>query len=72
VLLSGLIAAFAITASVDTGAVGSVVLTLCAVFAVHRCIWAVWRNERDRFTTWRLGVPLAALLAVGAILKLAA
>jgi hypothetical protein len=36
----------------------------------RRCARAVWRNERYRFTTWRWGLPLATLLALGVTLKI--
>jgi len=71
-LWPGLIAALVVDATVDTGVVGPVVMAMCALFAVRRCARALWHNERYRFTTWRLGVPLVALMAVGAVLKLAA
>ena len=71
-LWPGLIAAFVVDATVETGAVGLVVMAMCTLFAVRRCARALWHNERYRFTTWRLGVPLVALMAVSAVLKLAA
>ncbi len=58
--------------STQTGAVGSLTLALCALFGMRRCVRALWRNERYQFTTWRCGLPLAVLLAVGAALKLMA
>lgn len=66
------IAAFIGGTSLQTGVVGSLTLALCVLFGVRRCVRALWRNERYQFTTWRWGRPLAALLAVGAALKLAA
>lgn len=42
------------------------------MFAIRRSVRALWHNERYRFTTWRCGLPLTALVAVGAALKLAA
>lgn len=65
----GLIALLVSGASIQTGVVGSLTLVLCILFAVRRCVRAAWRNERYRFTTWRCGLPLAALLALGAVLK---
>lgn len=66
------IAAFIGGTSLQTGVVGSLTLALCVLFGVRRCMCALWHNERYQFTTWRCGLPLAALLAVGAALKLAA
>jgi hypothetical protein len=56
----------------DAGLVGQVVLALCALSALRRCARALWHNERYRFTTWRVGVALFAMLVFGAVLKLAA
>lgn len=56
---------------VELAIVGNVVLALCGLFAIRRFCRAAWRNEQYRFTTWRLGVPLAALLALGTLLKVA-
>ncbi|MCB2019389.1 MAG: hypothetical protein KDG44_01155 [Burkholderiaceae bacterium] len=55
-----------------TGVAGPVVVALCILFAVRRGVRALWRNEQYRFSTWSLGVPLATLLALGALLKVAA
>lgn len=68
----GLIAAMVGSLSMQTGIVGSLTLALCALFGVRRCVRALWHNERYQFTTWRCGLPLAVLLAVGAALKLMA
>lgn len=68
----GLVAVLVTQASLDIGLFAPVILALCAMLAVRRCVRAVWRNERYRFTTWRLAVPMATLLAFGALLKLAA
>lgn len=59
-------------APLDGGIVQSVLLALCSLSAIRRCALAIWRNERYRFTTWQLGRPLALLMALGALLKLAA
>ena len=67
----GLIAAMISSSSLQTGVVGSMTLALCMVYGVRRCMRALWHNERYQFTGWRWGLPLAALLAVGAALKLA-
>ena len=68
----GLIAALVSNSPLQTGVVGSLALVLCALFAIRRCVRALWHNERYQFTSWRCGLPLAALLAIGAALKLAA
>ena len=67
----GLIAAMVSSSSLQTGVVGSMTLALCTVCSVRRCMRALWHNERYQFTTWRCGVPLAMLIALGAALKLA-
>lgn len=68
----GLIAAMVSSLSMQTGIVGSLTLALCVLFGVRRCVRALWHNERYQFTTWRCGLTLAVLLAVGAALKLIA
>jgi hypothetical protein len=68
----GLIAAMVGSLSMQTGIVGSLTLALCVLFGVRRGVRALWHNERYQFTTWRCGLPLAVLLAVGAALKLMA
>jgi hypothetical protein len=40
---------------------------LCALGRLHR---AVWVNHRYRFTTWRWGRIVAALLLMGLVMKL--
>lgn len=72
VLWPGLIAAMVSGSALPTGIVGPLTLALCALFAARRCVRAVWHNEQYHFTTWRCGVPLAALLFLGAALKLVA
>jgi len=71
VMWPALLVLIVIRLPLDAGVVGPVALALCALIAVRRCIRALLHNERYRFTTWRLGVPLVALLALGAVLKLA-
>lgn len=71
-LWPALLALLVVTAPLPSGVVGPVVLALCALIAVRRCGRALWNNERYRFTSWRLGVPMMSLLAFGAALKLAA
>ena len=36
----------------------------------HRLYVAWWRNHRYRFTTWRWGRVLSALLVIGVVLKI--
>ena len=55
-----------------TGLVGTVVEALSIMFALRRAYLAVFCNERYRFTTWRWGVPLASLVALGALIKVLA
>lgn len=53
------------------GIVG-VVVTAWAVWAgLGRMRHAVWFNHRYRFTTWRWGRRLVAVLVFGAVIKLA-
>ena len=54
----------------NTGLVGAVAVALAALTAVHRFRRAVWMNHRYRFTTWRWGRVLGALLLFGWMLKL--
>jgi hypothetical protein len=56
----------------QTGLSGPVIQTLAIILAVRRTYQAVCRNERYRFTTWRWGVPVTFLLALGAATKLLA
>jgi hypothetical protein len=52
------------------GLVGPFVMAvalLCALGRVHR---ALWENHRYRFTTWRWGRVVAALLLTGVVFKL--
>lgn len=71
-LWPALMAALLVHAELDLGLLRSVGLALCAVVGLRRGFRAVWRNERYRFTSWTLGVPLAGLLAFGALLTLGA
>ncbi len=72
VVWPGLLAVVISGTSLQTGAVGWLALALCGLLAIRRCVRALWRNERYQFTSWCFGLPLAALLAIGAALKLAA
>jgi hypothetical protein len=52
------------------GIVGSFVAAvalLCALGRLHRALWV---NHRYRFTTWRWGRIVAALLLMGLVMKL--
>jgi hypothetical protein len=52
------------------GLVGPFVVALSLLCALSRLHSALWLNHRYRFTTWRWGRVLAALLLMGAVLKL--
>lgn len=56
-------------APVATQAVGALTVTLCCLVAFVRLRRAVFSNERYRFTTWRWGKLLAALMAIGILMK---
>jgi len=58
-------------APVPTGLIGSAAVALAALFALNRLHRAVWLNHRYRFTTWRLGKAIAALMLIGLVLKFA-
>jgi len=62
--------AFAVKAMPDGLAAWAVAAALTGCTAV-RCWRALWLNHRYRFTTWRWGRAIVALLALGALLKLA-
>lgn len=52
------------------GIVGPVVAALVALAGVGRLHRALWVNHRYRFTTWRWGRVLAAMVLLGYFLKL--
>lgn len=52
------------------GVVRFVGVSVTVGFAILRAHRAFFLNERYRFTTWRLGVPLAAICSVGVVVKL--
>ena len=52
------------------GLVGPFVAAVALLFALSRLHRALWINHRYRFTTWRWGRIVAALLLVGMVLKL--
>jgi hypothetical protein len=60
------------SAPFDLGVVGWVGSGLAGLAAVRRGHRAIYRNERYWFTTWRWGVPVAILLAVGSAIRLLA
>ena len=52
------------------GLVGPFVAAVALLFALSRLHRALWINHRYRFTTWRWGRIVAALLLMGMVLKL--
>ena len=52
-----------------TGVVGTLVIALALVFALGRLRTALFSNQRYRFTTWRWGRPLVALVLFGELFK---
>ena len=57
-------------APMPVGLVGpfvAAIALLCALARLHRALWV---NHRYRFTTWRWGRVVAALLLIGAVMKL--
>ena len=57
-------------APAPVGVVGPVVTGVAVLVALARLQRAVWENHRYRFATWRWGKVAAALLLVGAVIKL--
>jgi hypothetical protein len=55
---------------VEASMVGSVLVPLAVLAAIGRLRRALWVNHRYRFTTWRWGRVVVALLLAGAMLKL--
>ena len=51
------------------GLVGPFVVALAVLCALGRLHRAVWVNHRYRFTTWRWGRAVAALLLMGVVMK---
>ena len=51
------------------GLAGIVLMTLAVIVGVHRLHVALWRNHRYRFTTWRWGRLIFALVLVGMAMK---
>lgn len=52
------------------GLVVPFVMALAVVLGLQRFYGAVWVNHRYRFTSWRWGKLVAAMLLIGAMLKL--
>ena len=48
---------------------GTVIQAFLIMFVLRRAYLAVFWNERYQFTTWRWGMPLASLVALGALIK---
>ena len=55
----------------SVGIVGSFVVAVAALCLLSRLRLALWVNHRYRFTTWRWGKMVAAMLLMGVFLKLA-
>jgi len=53
----------------STGVVGPLLAAIALVAGFGRVRRAVWQNHRYRFTTWRWGRIVAAMLLVGLVLK---
>ena len=68
-LWPALLAFKVVTFPLNAGVVGPLVLAICAFIGVRGCARALWHNEQYRFTTWRFGAPVGALLALGILLK---
>ena len=52
------------------GVVGPIIVAIASISCVTRVSRAVWQNHRYRFTAWRWGRVIAALLLTGLVLKL--
>lgn len=57
-------------APAPVGLVGPFVAAVALLSGLGRLHRALWVNHRYRFTTWRWGRVVAALLLIGAIMKL--
>ena len=53
----------------EAGLLGTFIAALAILSALRRSWKAHFRNERYRFTTWRWGVPVVALSALGALIR---
>ena len=56
-------------AGVPTGVVGPAAIGLCVLIALTRVHRALFANHRYRFSTWRWGKIVAALMLVGLVMK---
>lgn len=54
---------------VRTGLVGTGLASVAVIVGLYRLRIALWRTHRYRFTTWRWGRLLLALLVFGAAIK---
>ena len=54
----------------QAGLVGPFVTALAVLLGLGRLHRALWVNHRYRFTTWRWGKVLGAMLLIGAVMKL--
>lgn len=54
----------------QAGALGHLGIAIAALCGLGRLYRALWANERYWFTTWFWGRVLAAVLLVGAVMKL--
>jgi hypothetical protein len=59
-------------APVHTALVGQLVVACAVISGLRRLHRALWLNHRYRFTTWRWGRVVMALLLVGLLLKVGA
>ncbi len=62
-------AAAVVKAPFSTGLGGAVAVALLVAVAARRSYRAIFRNERYWFTTWRWGLVLGGLVALGAVTK---
>jgi hypothetical protein len=51
------------------GVIGPMIVAIALIAGLGRARRAVWQNHRYRFTTWRWGRIVAALLLTGLVLK---
>lgn len=51
------------------GLVGPFITAMAVLLGLGRLHRAIWANQRYWFTTWRWGKVMAAMLLIGAVLK---